>query len=232
MSKESKRRAVLLGCVVLLAIAVVLDRTGVLRGGGGDGVGDVGADATSMSAGERYRMEAAALAAQRAAVERSAEMFAALELAGERWNAVRRTLVEGDTRPLAFSNLRTSIRDRLRAAGVLNAVVREEAPARAMGDGGGEGDAVGDRLLTLAASVEFSAAPGAVYEAIAALETMTRPGVSVTSVSIDGPGSNRARRTVDVRLTVRAVGRLTAGDVETRARGVGGGSGDDGGGRT
>jgi len=227
MSRDTRRKAVLLAIVAILALAVVVDRSGLLRSSDPEPNAAV---ATDLSPAERYRAEAAALAAQRAVLDRADRLTEARDAARDEWDRLADRLIAAPTRPLAFSGLRDALRQRVEAVGVRNPVIREDAappsnlsPSNAQPSSPTDrrdpaaAPPADDRLFTIRASLQFDADTEAAYQAIAAVESMTSPALRVVALDLSGPGMNTARRTLSVTLTVEAVGRLTQSNAAANA---------------
>ncbi|XHC24716.1 MAG: hypothetical protein ACFHWZ_09510 [Phycisphaerales bacterium] len=188
MNGMSPRRWALLGVLVVLGIAVAVDRGGLI------------ATDASPSPGQRYALVQAQLAQQRQLLDDAGHLREEVETLRELWSQLRPRLIQARTAELAPASVRDRMREVLARAGVARVrVLSEEVRA-------GEGTArtsPGSSVVPVRIRVSFDVPDSElVYAAIAAIDSASDLHARVVGASIRGGGLNEAAGSVNVTLTI------------------------------
>jgi hypothetical protein len=213
-SADKTRRGVLLGLVGVVALAVIVDRTGLL-----------GSSDASAGSAEVFRDAQAVLAQQRALVADAERIAEARDAARSAWREASRGVIVETTRPLAESTLRAAVLAAARSSGADVFSIRASPAEPAASSVNRELEDSGSSVRAIALSVGFDArVPGDAYEVIDTLERLPDIRTRVTTIDVSGPGIMlEAGRAISVSLTVEALALIENASEEAAPTGSTGG---------
>jgi hypothetical protein len=191
MSGMSPRRWALLGLLLVLGIAVAVDRGGLFT-----------SDASPDPA-QRYALVQAQLAQQEGLLASAARLRDEVEALRDVWADLRPRLIEARTAELAPASVRDRVRAVLNRAGVARVRVLSEE-VRSASDTAQTSS--GSTVVPVRIRVSFDVPDSElVYAPIDAIDAASDLHARVVGVSIRGGGLNEAAASVTVTLTIDTV---------------------------
>jgi len=194
VSGQTRRIAVLLAALGVVAALVVVDRAGIAAGGeaGGEGV----------SARRQYLRQAAVVEEMRQFVAQREQWRAAHESAQDQWRDIRADMLEGRTTDVAAAQLEERVDDVLVDLG-LRPRVSSMLPSRTPLDGEGL------RVVGLSLGLE-APNPDALYALVDRLENLPGVMTNISALSVRGP-ARRPGAGLDVEIDLRALAWVEGG---------------------
>ena len=188
MSGVPSRRLLLVGVLVVLGVAVAIDRGGLLG------------ESDAPDVAQRYVLVQAQLEQQRALIEDSARLSDEVRELRESWDALRPKLVKAQTADLAPASVRDRVRTTLARAGVARVrVLGEEVRSIEVAAQSSSGEAV----VPVRIRVSFEVADSAmIYAPIDAIDSARDLHARVAGLTIRGGGLNEAEESVTVTLEI------------------------------
>ena len=188
MSGVPSRRLLLIGVLVVLGVAVAIDRGGLLG------------ESDAPDVAQRYVLVQAQLEQQRALIEDSDRLIDEVRELRETWDALRPKLVKAQTADLAPASVRDRVRTTLARAGVARVrVLGEEGRSTAVVAQSSSGEAV----VPVRIRVSFEVADSAmIYAPIDAIDSARDLHARVAGLTIRGVGLNEAEESVAVTLEI------------------------------
>ncbi|TVQ31711.1 MAG: hypothetical protein EA376_08590 [Phycisphaeraceae bacterium] len=187
MTKDQRRKAIMLGAAGVLAVVVVLDRAGLFSSGG---------DETGADARQAYLAQASLVERTRQVVDQEDAWRDLLAGSRSSWEGVRPSLIHGASAELAAGRLRDMVEAILRDLD-LRIDSSRTLPVRTPL----EGEPV--RIIGLTLDVH-APNPDVLYRALDRLENIEDAITNIDRLSVQGPGL-RGAPGVRVSLDLRAM---------------------------